>query len=145
MKDLITAIASVLIMMIFVSQFVANLTVHNRLIQADRAIEVFRDKMKEEGYMSKENQQRLETMLKDICDCDNGEIAVQGMETPAERGELLYYHIVFPVKGMIGADILLGIDEEENQTDFCEEGFVISRREIEKELIDEEEREVNDQ
>ena len=141
MKDLITTIASILIFTIFLSQFAANLTVHNRLIQADRAIEAFRDRMKEEGYMSERNRIELEEALRDICNCDRSDVRVSGTGIPSERGEILRYRISFPVKDLIGAVVLLGIDPEKNQADFYEEGCVVSRFQSEKEESGEEETE----
>ena len=131
MKDLITTVASILLLMIFVSQFVATQTVYSRMIQADRAVEVFRDRMKEDGRMTRENQGDLEEALKKICHCESREITIIGTETVISQGNLVYYKICYPLKGQIGAAAMLGIKESENQRQHQEEGYVVSRFRVE--------------
>ena len=43
MKDLITAVASLMLLLIFVLQFAGNQNLHTRMFRADMAIENFRD------------------------------------------------------------------------------------------------------
>ena len=69
MKDLITAVASLLLLMIFVMQFAVNQGTQHRILQADMAVAVFRDTVKEQGYISRENSAALRGMLAEICGC----------------------------------------------------------------------------
>ena len=128
MKDLITAIASILILMIFVMQFAGNQAVQNRIFQAELAVESFRDALKEDGRMSEENYQTVRQYLAEICGCQEGDILVEssGTGSPAVRGDSLYYRIQFPLKDLIVMGEFLGIKADENLILFDHKGWVVS-------------------
>ena len=129
MKDLITAVASLLLLMIFVMQFAVNQGTQHRILQADMAVSVFRDTVKEQGYISRENSAALRGMLAEICRCGEEEIIIErnaSREVPQKRGTLLYYQIRYPVKSLIAMAASLGIRDEDNGIYMEQKGWVVS-------------------
>ena len=129
MKDLITAVASLLLLMIFVMQFAVNQGTQHRILQADMAVAVFRDTVKEQGYISRENSAALRGMLAEICGCGEEEIMIErnaSREVPQKRGTLLYYQIRYPVKSLIAMAASLGIRDEDNRIYMEQKGWVVS-------------------
>ena len=129
MKDLITAVASLLLLMIFVMQFAVNQGTQHRILQADMAVSVFRDTVKEQGYISRENSAALRGMLAEICRCGEEEIIIErnvSREVPQKRGTLLYYQIRYPVKSLIAMAASLGIRDEDNRSYMEQKGWVVS-------------------
>lgn len=127
MKDLITTVASLFLLMIFVLQFAGNQIVQNQLFRADMAIENFRDSAKEQGCVSSENRELLARTLSRICGCDMDQVQVSGTGDPVERGGLIYYQVEFPVENLVPAGKALGIASEENMAWFTDDGWVVSR------------------
>ena len=129
MKDLITAVASLLLLMIFVMQFAVNQGTQHQILQADMAVSVFRDTAKEQGYISRENSAALRGMLAEICRCGEEEIIIErnvSREVPQKRGTLLYYQIRYPVKSLIAMAASLGIRDEDNRIYMEQKGWVVS-------------------
>ena len=134
MKDLITAVASLLLIMVFVLQFSAGQVLHHRMFSADMAVESFRDTVKTEGYISEYNKARLKMELSRILGCSAGDISVAGgtgseamSNSAVTEGGLIYYHIAYPLQNLISAAAFFGIEEDENRVWHKEEGWVVSR------------------
>ena len=129
MKDLITAIASIFLLMIFVMQFAAAQGTHHQMLQADMAVASFRDSLKEEGGVSTGNRNALCRSLAEICRCSEDEILVEEIvrtTVPERKGKLIYYRVGYPLKHLIAAATALGITEDENQVYYEQEGWVVS-------------------
>lgn len=141
MKNLITAVASLMLLLIFVLQFAGNQNLHTRMFRADMAIENFRDTAGLQGYISNENRSLLSGNLAEICGCSPEEILVEGEDSvhPLPEGTLLHYRIGYPLKNLIAAAAMLGISAEENRVWMEEEGWVVSRFYISKETAKPEE------
>ena len=122
MKDLITAVASILLLMIFVLQFAGNQVTHLRVFQSGLAVESFRDMLKAEGTASAVNKEHLQQELADICGCSPENISVM----TREDGEGISYEISFPLQNLIVMGPVLGISSEENQVEIKEKGWVSS-------------------
>lgn len=133
MKDLITAIASLLLLLALILQFATGLAMHNQMIRADRALDNFRDLVKVEGCISEENRTSLAQTLGEITNGDIREIYIDGETTVKERGERIYYKVSYSLNHVIGAPLFFGISEEENRLTVTEESYVISRRMAEPE------------
>lgn len=129
MKDLITAVASLMLLLIFVLQFAGSQNIHTRMFRADMAIESFRDTAGLQGYVSEENSSLLSDCLARICGCSSAEITVEtdGSTGPQPEGTLLYYRVVYPLKDLVAAPEMLGISPEQNQIWEEDEGWVVSR------------------
>ena len=129
MKDYITTIASVFILMIFVMQFAAGQGTSHRVLQADMAVASFRETVKLQGCITGENMQALRRILAEICGCSPEEIHIEGSTAgsePAIRGTLISYRITYPLKNIVAMAGMLGIREGDNQVYFNQEGWVVS-------------------
>ncbi len=122
MKDLITAVASLMLLLIFVLQFAGNQNLHTRMFRADMAIENFRDTAGLQGYIS-----------------DEILVEAEDSRQPKPEGTLLHYRIGYPLKKLIAAAAMLGISAEENRVWMEEDGWVVSRFYISKETAKPEE------
>lgn len=132
MKDMITTVASLLILMMFILQFSANQVTHTRIFQADMAVESFRDVLKEEGGLSPVNKREIRNTLSEICGCSSEEILVecsQEADAPVPQGMLIQYRIDFPLKNLIAMGGALQIPPEDNMALSKQEGWVMSRYE----------------
>jgi len=129
MKDLITAAASLLLLLVFVIQFSAGHVMNSRLFQADGAVETFRERAGVEGCIGTENAGHLKEELSRVLDCSPEEIQVSGEDLPVPEGTLVYYRIGYPLQNIVAAGKFLGIQEEENRVWHEEEGWVVSRLE----------------
>ena len=129
MKDMITTVASLLILMIFVLQFSANQITHTRIFQADMAVESFRETLKAEGGMSSDSCRTIKETLSEICGCGQEDILVecsQETEMPAFQGMMIRYRIRFPLKNLIAMGTVLQIAPEDNMIWSDQEGWVVS-------------------
>ena len=126
MKNLITAVASIMLLLVFVLQFAAGMQMHQRLIRADIAIENFRDAIKEEGGVQPLQAERLCTELAKICGIGRKEVQVTGTTGPVPRGEEISYSVRFSLHQLIAANTFWGISDAENEGMFIEENYVIS-------------------
>ncbi|MCI8608533.1 MAG: hypothetical protein HFE73_02720 [Firmicutes bacterium] len=127
MKNLITAMASLLLLSIFVVQFAGNQVIHTRLFRADMAVESFRDMAKEQGCITAENETYLKERLTRILDCRAEQIWIEGTREQRPKGEILFYKVKFPLEHIVMANRILGIEDEENMAWFEDEGWVVSR------------------
>lgn len=128
MKDFITTIASIFILMLFVMQFAAEMGNSNRILQADMAVDSFRKMLKTEGYLSKENEEKTKATLAEICDCNARDVYIDRKQekVPAMAGTLIDYEIRCPINSVIAAAGSLGIDEDDNHIYFKQRGWVVS-------------------
>ena len=129
MKELITATASLMLLLIFVLQFAESQNVHTKMFQSEMAIESFREPGGEQGYFTEENKELLAETLSDICACGRDEIQIdaENVTEPQPEGTLLSYRIAYPLKDLVAAPFFLGIAEEENQVLQEQKGWIISR------------------
>lgn len=150
MKDFITTIASIIILMIFLLQFVSNQSTYTRLAAAEHAVKEFRLTAEENGGIDDEKLRRLKEKTAAALDCGAEEIKVSINESTADGVEiggssddggsfkkLFEYSVQMPVRGLVGAADFLGIAEEENMTVHVSEGIIQIEEEI-KEDCDEE-------
>ena len=97
MKDLITAMASIFLMTIFVLQFAGNQMTHVRVFQSGLAVESFLDLVKADGSADASDVHSLQQSLAEICGCSPGEISV---ETDI-GGSMIPYAVSFPLQNLI--------------------------------------------
>ena len=106
MKDLITTIGSMLILMMFLTQFAASQTTYTRIMGAEHEIKEFRLLSGEQGSIRNENILQLKQNLSQVLECNASEISVNITD-----GD---YVVTMPVYGVIGPWKLLGISQKEN-------------------------------
>jgi len=116
MKDLITTMAAVTILMIFVMQFASNQIVCSRVALADKTIENFQITKADESKQGAAVEE-LRLRLAECLGCNVSNVVLQD-----EEDKLC---IRVPLKGIIACGDFLGIDDEEN--------MVVYRNEVWKE------------
>ena len=118
MKDLITGLASILLLMVFLLQFVVSQTVYTRIMGTEYAAKQFCIDMEESRET--EIKERYVWKLKEgaalAAGCDAAEVSVQVTENE--------YEMSVPIRNIIGAAELLGITPEENQLIHRTKGIV---------------------
>ncbi len=150
MKDFITTIASIIILMIFLLQFVTNQSIYTRLAAAEHAVKEFRLTAEESGGIDDEKLRRLKEKTAAALDCGAEEIRVSISESTAggaesgdssEDGDIFRryfeYSVQMPVRGLVGAADFLGIAEEDNMTVHVSEGIIQIEEEIEEDSDEE--------
>ena len=131
MKDLITAVASVLLLMIFVLQFAGNQVTHVRVFQSGLAVESFRDALREDGKATEASIGHLRQELARLCGCSPEEISVEVQDSGGQQtgGREISYEVSFPLENLIVMGSALGIPPEENRAVLTEKGWVAGRNE----------------
>ena len=109
MKDLITGLASILLLTVFLLQFVVSQTVYTRIMGTEYAAKQFRIDMEESGEeeMKESYVRKLKENAAFAAGCDAAEVSVQVTENE--------YEMSVPIRNIIGAAEFLGISPEENQ------------------------------
>lgn len=118
MKNLITSMACIMILLVFVLQFAQNQVIHNRISAVDQAVNSFKEVVKQEGCISSENERVLKKEITEILECKSEEIQVEGERKAVFRGELIHYRVEVPLTSVIAVPEFWGIDEEDNQFDY---------------------------
>lgn len=126
MKNLITSMACIMILLVFVLQFAQNQIMHNRISAVDQTVNSFKEVVKQEGCISKENEIMLKKELADILDCGDDAIQVEGGRNPVFRGKLIRYRVLVPVENIISVPLFWGISEEDNRFDYEIERYTTS-------------------
>ena len=127
MKDFITAIASLLILMMFLLQFTANQTTYTKIMGAEHSIKEFRLLSEEKGSINGEDILRLKDNISRILCCSPSEISVKVTETGGE------YIVDMPVYGIIGPAEMIGLSPEENVKMHTSRGVIAFREHQEEE------------
>lgn len=127
MKDFITAIASLLILMMFLLQFTANQTTYTKIMGAEHSIKEFRLFCEEKGSINGEDILRLKDNISRILCCSPSEISVKVTETGGE------YIVDMPVYGIIGPAKLIGLSPEENVKVHTSSGIISLKKQQEEE------------
>lgn len=107
MKDLITTIASIMILMIFVMQFCSNHLIISRVLMADALV----DKLENDiSVLDDYKEVKYIDSFAKCFNCTSNEVHL----TEDEEGIL----VQAPIKNIIACGQFLGITEEENQSIF---------------------------
>ena len=117
MKDLFTTIGSMLILMMFLTQFAASQTTYTRIMGAEHEIKEFRLLSGEQGSIRNENILQLKQNLSQVLECNASEISVNITD-----GD---YVVTMPVYGVIGPWKLLGISQKENVKEHVSKGVIV--------------------
>lgn len=129
MKDMITTIASIMILMIFVLQFVTNQITYTKLAGSGSYVKQFEHIAVEAGEVSAENIQNLRRNAAQVLNCLPDEIHIDVKEAESET---YVYDVRVPLKNIIGAAKMFGISEEENRVEYHFKGVVLAPKEDEE-------------
>ena len=130
MKDLITSIASLMLLMIFVMQFANNQAIYTEIVGVASSVREFRDAAEEEGEITYEDVSELKQSAALRLGCSPDEIGFSSEETEAGNAE---YDLAVPLKGIVASAKLLGISDSENEAEYHFRGVVIGKDEEEEE------------
>ncbi len=129
MKDLITSIASLMLLMIFVLQFANNQAIYTEIVGVASSVREFRDAAEEEGEITYEDVSELKQSAAYRLGCSPDEIGFSSEKTEAGNAE---YDLAVPLKGIVASAKLLGISDSENEAEYHFRGVVIGKDEEEE-------------
>lgn len=109
MKDLITTIGAIMILMVFVMQFCSNQVLATRILVADYIIDDYES-------INVEDSSSFETKRKELAEC----FACQPNEIVFHKNEDKIT-IEMPIKNVIACGDFLGISEVENKSIYTRE------------------------
>ncbi|MDD4377201.1 MAG: hypothetical protein PHH48_03515 [Eubacteriales bacterium] len=115
MKNLITSIGCVMLLLIFVFQFTANQITHNQISSIDKYVNSFKEVVKQEGCITSKNSDLLKEKISSAIGCGQDEIMVCGSDNRLGRGKLIWYEIKVPIKNLIPAAKFLGLSKEDTE------------------------------
>lgn len=129
MKDLITTIGSIIILMMFLLQFAANQTTYTRIMGAEHEIKEFRLLSQETGSINNEDINSLKSNLSKILHCLPSEISVKvtgyGADGENEESRPADYSVTMPIYGVIGPAGMMGLSEDENVKQYTTGGIIV--------------------
>lgn len=115
MKDLITTIAAITILMVFVMQFSANHVLTGRILASDRIADKYETILKTQGYADESQKNEILDKLSAALGCDRNQVIIN-----EGGGE---YSIKAPIDNIVACGSLLGISEEENKAAYFVKGW----------------------
>lgn len=126
MKNLITSIASIIILLLFVMQFATNQLTYNKISAVDKSVNNFKEIAKQEGCISSENKNNLKTSLCGILCCDETDIVISGTEMKKNRGDKIYYSVVVPIKNIVVGNKIWGLSGKDVEGLYKKENYTTS-------------------
>lgn len=114
MKDLITTIAAISILMVFVFQFSANQVLINRMVASDRAVDEYIEAVSRTGDSDGREAEHLTKRLSETLKCSPKNIKVEQNDKE--------YQIRAPIDNVVACGKFLGISPEENKTEYIVKG-----------------------
>ena len=122
MKDMMTTIASILILMMFLLQFTANQTTYTKLMGAEYAVRSFRQNAESLQEIADRDLQDMKARVAAVLGCGVQEVAAEVQDDGS-------YRVSAPVRGVIGPAAELGIRPEDNFFLYTSEGRIALRDE----------------
>ena len=122
MKDLLTTIASVLVLMMFLMQFTADQVTYTKIMGAEYAVRNFRIENEAAAEISAKSAAALRSRIAEAVRCAEAEVTVHTGPDGA-------YRVEAPIRGVIGPAAMLGITGEQNYVLYTAEGSVQIRNE----------------
>lgn len=129
MKQFIVLIATLLVLLPFPLQTINETRIHAEESVIQKIVHNAKEAAKQEGCFSEETIAKMKRELTaHLPNVNAAEIQVTAtdMTQRKERGELIYYKVCVPVKGLVAAAKFYGIAPEDNQTVFVIENWTTS-------------------
>lgn len=125
MKDLITTIASILVLMMFLLQFTANQRTFTEIAGVENAIKIFRIAAESKGKIGDEDVSSMHAAAAKAARCDLSEVETILNPDKNEGSEHTSYQVRVPIRGIIGAAHMLGgLTKEENTLWYTSSGII---------------------
>lgn len=126
MKNLITSIACVMVLLAMLAEFAHGQALYSRIIAADQAVNSFRDVARAEGCISRENERWIKEELARLLDCRPSDVQVSGPSQPVGLGQRMTYTIKAPVGEALALPGFWRIGEEDSRFDYRIRQYVTS-------------------
>lgn len=133
MKQLIVALAVVILFLTFPLQYSQENINHYRRTQIDKYVKVAKEKAKANGYFTDENISELKTNILSVCnDLSESDITIDVDKIPKYRTnefddrELISYKIGVPVNKIVAANKFYGISDSDNKYVYYSDGKITS-------------------
>lgn len=126
MKNLITSIACITILLVFVLQFATNQVTYNHLSSVDKAVNSFKEVCKQEGCIGEVNSKKLTEQLAAILGCGTESVSVTGTTEKQLRGERIHYVIEVPIENLVAASGFWNISSDENRMKYKIDNYTTS-------------------
>lgn len=126
MKELMTAAASLVLLMVFALQFVQNQVVFQHVITIDQQVEAFKEKAKQDGCITRENARALRRAISKETGCKGGEVKITGTRKKTRRGERIHYRVSVPIRNIIGSPRFWGLRNGKNQFEYVTDRYTTS-------------------
>jgi hypothetical protein len=139
MKDFITSIAAVLVLMMFVMQFASNQAAFTKMMGAQYAVKELCLISENQGMIKSESIAELKTKLAERLGCSTAEVEVNLYGLGADCANTddepvsIELDVEMPVYGVIGPAGILGIDPAQNVRRHKATGLVVLEPETEPE------------
>lgn len=118
MKNLITTIGSIIIILAMVMQVTANQKTYTKLICIDQLVNNFKEVAKEEGFVSEENKAGLVNQISQSTGISKGNISVRGTSVKKKRGDLIDYTVNVKLNNIMAAPRFWGVSREDNSGNY---------------------------
>lgn len=125
-KNLITTIACIMILLVFVLQFAYSQVTHNRVTSIDKAVNSFKEIAKQDGGITRENEKYLRESLLRLVNCDESKILINGTGAKTLRGGKIHYVISVPIENLIAVNKFWGMTEEETTATYVIDNYTTS-------------------
>ena len=126
MKNLITSIACVMLLLAFVLQLTGNQILYSKITAADQSVNLFREIIRKEGHISIASEARLKRELSEIFCCQTEEVTVSGDRSPVARGNLIHYEVQAPCENVVAVPLFWGISTDENRFTYRIDRYAVS-------------------
>ncbi|NBH62488.1 hypothetical protein D1155_12605 [Anaerotruncus sp. 80] len=130
MKNLITSVASMLLLLAVLMEFTQSQLLYVKMTAADQAAAAFRDMVKVDGCITDTSESWLRQELAKVFHCAQEEITLRGTRTPVGRGQPTSYQVEVKVKPVIIMAKFWNIDSERNYFEYRLDRTVVSEREV---------------
>lgn len=126
MKNLITAVPCIVILLAILLELVQMEAVYSKIIRAEMEIENFRQEVREEGCLTGERETALRRELVKITGCRETEVEISGTREQTERPGRIRFRVRFPMKPALGAAGFWGIPSDRNRFRYTADRSCIS-------------------
>ena len=116
MKQLITAIACIIILMAMVVQYGQEQVNHAKISYVQKAIHNSKEIAKQDGYFTEDNIANLKSSIASVVGCSADDVIVDAPDITERvtRGQTINYKVTVPLKGYFAAANFWKLSDDEN-------------------------------
>lgn len=122
MKNLITTIGSMIIIFIFLMQFVANQLTYTKILGTEMAVKSFRRNAETAGTISDTDITEVKNRISKAVKCDVDDVIIDFK--PKDLSGEIEYAVKVPISDVIGASKILQLTKEDNQVLYTSSGTI---------------------